>query len=810
METAKKYMRRGIPYLAVIFMVLWQWPIWQHTAWAAGGVHGFSVESIQQAGVRDTAFAEAIFDSISAHIADGSYSISPGDSTEKILLEYGAHTAQAEIDAQGREIRDISGIWLLRHATRIDLSDNQIQDLSPLKRDMSIEEQANYFAATEIVLTGNPICRVPEQLIGFTAGCYRLDEKITIPVSLSYRNDEAERRLLLHYFEEPGGRPTEKAVAFRNREEAESLHSIEQAYPLSFSMTARYLQREGTEAQLQLQWSMPLDVRFMREFEDVIYEKTLGSIELTATTEEGEPLPGICYRIWQVDSGREIRNADGGADYITDVTGRIYIANLEAGTYRIEQRNRKPGYEARRRSFQVVIRDARQGAEIPEKEAQCSGLPKRYVLTDDMKNIRFLNRGEVQGIETEEDTAVFQQAEALNCDGFLSDRGYVELLKGELPYKEGYGLLPGSRVSIYEDETLLGSYSHPTEAKQVLNRRIQEQGLRRDSRRIRVEEALFYDGGCQKVNATLSRSEDSEIHRIVVKKSWRGAATPSEAYFRPVLRRNGEVVAVLGTVKAVNAENGWEVSWNLLQATPADARRGLIRRASMTDAEREEEFREDAELLNDSGDTDGQISVEEVDIPAGWTPEYQAFRRIGDSAYFDVTNRKEKSVRIDRFFSRGQDATNAKRRERQPERLRRTERATEEVKEQAEPTKQQEVKREEVKPQEARQEVQKADAPPGRADESHRQIQAEKRETATLAYLPWAEIRSCKVKKTQGHVPGRQLVLAGTGERTQRTVLRRLPHTGEIAEKQGIWFHLAILWSLAMLLRALHMIARQH
>lgn len=809
METAKKYMRRGIPYLAVIFMVLWQWPVWQHTAWAAGGGNGFSVESIQQAGVRDAAFAKAIFDSISSHIADGSYSVSPGDSTEKILLEYGAHTAEAEIDARGREIRDISGIRLLRHATRIDLSDNQIQDLSPLKRDMRIEEQANYFAATEIVLTGNPIHRVPEQMMGFIAGCYRLDEKITVPVSLSYRNDDAERRLLLHYFEEPGGRPTEKAVVFRNREEAEILHSIEQAYPLPFSVTARYLQREGTEARLQLQWSMPLDVRFMREFEDAVYEKTLGSIELTATTEEGEPLPGIYYRIWQADSGREILSTDGSADYITDGKGRIYIANLEAGTYRIEQRNRKPGYEARQSSFQVVIRDARQSAGIPEKEAQCSGLPKSYALTGNVKNIRFLNRGEMQGIETEEDTAVLQPADALNCDGFLSDLGYVELLKGELPYKEGYELLPGSRVSIYEDETLLGSYAHPTEAKQVLNRRIREQDLRRDSRRIRVVEALFYDGGCQRVNAIFSRPEDSEIRRIVVKKRWHGAATPSEAYFRPVLRRNGEVVAVLGAVKAVNADNGWEVGWNL-QATPSDARRRTMQRASMADAEREEEFREDAELLNDSNDAGGQIGVEEVDIPAGWTPEYQAFRRIGDSAYFEVTNRKEISVGINRFFSRGQDAANAKRGERQPELLRRTERAAEEVNEQTDPTKQQEVKRKEVKPQEVRQEAQIQDARPGREDEPHRQVQAEKRETATPAYLPWAEIRSCKVKKTQGQLQGRQLVLAGAGERTQRTVLRRLPHTGETAAKQGVWFHLAILWSLAMLLRALHMIARQH
>ena len=202
--------------------------------------------------------------------------------------------------------------------------------------------------------------------------------------------------------------------------------------------------------------------------------------------------------------------------------------------------------------------------------------------------------------------------------------------------------------------------------------------------------------------------------------------------------------------------------------------------------------------------------MEEVDIPAGWTPEYQAFRRIGDSAYFEVTNRKEISVGIDRFFSRGQDAANAKRGERQPELLRRTERAAEEVNEQTDPTKQQEVKREEVKPQEVRQEAQIQDARPGREDEPHRQVQAEKRETATPAYLPWAEIRSCKVKKTQGQLQGRQLVLAGTGERTQRTVLRRLPHTGEIAAKQGIWFHLAILWSLAMLLRALHMVARQH
>ena len=45
------------------------------------------------------------------------------------------------------------------------------------------------------------------------------------------------------------------------------------------------------------------------------------------------------------------------------------------------------------------------------------------------------------------------------------------------------------------------------------------------------------------------------VERIVVKKSWAAERTEEEAYFRPLLLRDGEVLAVLGEIKAVNTSN---------------------------------------------------------------------------------------------------------------------------------------------------------------------------------------------------------------------------------------------------------------
>ena len=116
MTTAKADARRRSSHIVFLILLLWQCMLCCGTVWALDRVSNFSVEQIQAIGISDRAFAEAIFDSISAHIEDGSYPISFEDSTEKILLEYGIGTENAGIRANGREIRDIVGIHLLRNA----------------------------------------------------------------------------------------------------------------------------------------------------------------------------------------------------------------------------------------------------------------------------------------------------------------------------------------------------------------------------------------------------------------------------------------------------------------------------------------------------------------------------------------------------------------------------------------------------------------------------------------------------------------------------------------------------------------------
>ena len=102
MTTARADARRRSSHIVVLIMMLWQCMLCCGTVLAVDTVSNFSVEHIQAAGVSDRAFAEAIFESISAHIEDGSYPVAPEESTEKILLEYGTTTENAEIRSFGK------------------------------------------------------------------------------------------------------------------------------------------------------------------------------------------------------------------------------------------------------------------------------------------------------------------------------------------------------------------------------------------------------------------------------------------------------------------------------------------------------------------------------------------------------------------------------------------------------------------------------------------------------------------------------------------------------------------------------------
>ena len=139
----------------------------------------FTVESIMHEGIEDRNFAEAIYESIGKEIIRNNYLIDASWNTKDILLSYGKETPTKEraiINAQTRGISSISGIKLLKNCHAIRLSGNNIHDLSPLKRDMSNEEDKLYFNNTQISIDVNNFQNiVPAELVGLNSGNLSVD-----------------------------------------------------------------------------------------------------------------------------------------------------------------------------------------------------------------------------------------------------------------------------------------------------------------------------------------------------------------------------------------------------------------------------------------------------------------------------------------------------------------------------------------------------------------------------------------------------------------------------------------------------------
>ena len=634
MTTAKADARRRSSHIVFLILLLWQCMLCCGTVWALDRVSNFSVEQIQAIGVSDRAFAEAIFDSISAHIEDGSYPISFEDSTEKILLEYGIGTENAGIRANGREIRDIAGIHLLRNAAYIDLSGNMISDLSPLAANPEIEEHQTYFGARELDLRDNPIARVPEKLRGFKNGHYRLDSSLILPLPFYDRNGTIDRRIILHNTEQG-----EKAVVVRTCGEAEILQSAENAFQQSFTAETSYRSSAAEEEAIGLRWSLPFECRRVRAFRDELRLENVGGVELIAETADGEPLSGICYRLIR-ESGGSAAVLPEHTEFCTDANGKLLLSDLPSGSYRLEQVNFPPDCHTMQDTFRFIV------AEAPASEASTRGRDMTSDSFDEIEfreevwNLYFSASGPVLGIELETGDSHMRNANFRIAHGFIAEGDEIGLLRGEILGHGAYSLLPESRVLLFEDERLLGSYGSPAEARQELNRRLREGNLQDGSQRILVTEELSCRERTQPLRAVFVKQTARTVERIVVKKSWAAERTEEEAYFRPLLLRDGEVLAVLGEIKAVNTSNHWEAVWDLA-ASPSDARRSRSGRVSASDAEDAERFREDAVIFSGVLPEGCVIGIEEMDIPFGWIPQYEAVHYQGRDAIFQVCNQPE-------------------------------------------------------------------------------------------------------------------------------------------------------------------------
>ena len=804
MTTARADARRRSSHIVVLIMMLWQCMLCCGTVLAVDTVSDFSVEHIQAAGVSDRAFAEAIFESISAHIEDGSYTVAPEESTEKILLEYGTTTENAEIRANGRNIREIAGIHLLRNATYIDLSENLISDLSPLAADPGIEEHLTYFGARELDLRGNPIARVPEKLRGFENGHYRLDSTLILPLPFYDRNGAIERRIVLHSTEQG-----EKAVVVRTCGEAEILQSVENAFQQSLTAVTSYRSSATEEESIGLRWSLPFDCRHVRAFRDELRLETVGDVELIAVTTEGEPLSGICYRLISESDNSNMRMPEY-AEFCTDADGKLLISNLPSGSYRLEQQNFPPDCHSLQDTLRFMVADASVSVLSLSGRDTTSDRFDEIGHSEEVWQLYFSASGPFLGIEAEAVNSHMRNANLGIAHGFIADGDELGQLKGEILEHEGYVLLPESRVLLYEDERLLAVYSSPVEARQALNRRLREGNPQDGSQRILVTEELSCRERTQRLRAVFVKQTGRTIERIVVKKSWGADRTEEEAYFRPLLLRDGEVLAVLGEIKAVNTSNQWEAVWDLA-ASFSDARRSRSGRASASDAEEAELFREDALLFSGVLPYGCVIGVEEMNIPFGWIPQYEAVRYEGSEAVFLVCNQPEFPWKAETVMLTRNINPPIAGREMRKARRRQTERR-EKIRENTAERFHIEAARHEPETREMHvgTDGTGSDVSYETEENSEKRMLRERKRTKQQARtpLPRARLEHCKVHRgrpVHSYLRGKRLQ-SGKGAKTKR-VGQKLPQTGE--RRQGICPDETLLLGLLMSLLLLQSVLKQ-
>ena len=151
----------------------------------------FTVDAIRAAGITDENFATAVYESIASRIKLNIYNIDPTWTAKEIIENYKPENLggrRAVITGNNKGIKDISGIRLLKNASEIRLSRNDIHDISLLERDASNPDKQIYFNGTSIYLEGGNYQNViPAELIGTANGNITVDSAMTFePVELHY------------------------------------------------------------------------------------------------------------------------------------------------------------------------------------------------------------------------------------------------------------------------------------------------------------------------------------------------------------------------------------------------------------------------------------------------------------------------------------------------------------------------------------------------------------------------------------------------------------------------------------------------
>lgn len=503
----------------------------------------FTVDTIQAAGVTDRNFAKAIYENIGNQILSGNYQVEEEWDAKEILGNYkteNLNNGVAIIDANDGKIRNINGITLLKNCEEIRLSENDIHDITPLKR--ADRSKKLLFNETNIYIdAGNFQNAIPKELVGIRNGNITVDSRMEFePMELNYIYDGTKKTIYLDFdlqlhggaggifngknsrkesINEIRGEWTEYAD-YQNRYQGTTIQfpgndgriliaaNANESMTPKLPATIHYWSEENIDRKLNLEWCYPFETKFYRLLKEDLTMELRAGAHLKKTNPTGEGLEGAVYILYQLDiAGKRVRYPDSDQIYRTNQSGDLFIENLPDGAYELVETKAPAGYEINEETIHFVIdrqngqgiADAVNGGEgeVTATTERASFRPKwdRVLIKGDRGSKRY---GHIM-VQTEGSKRAAKPSD-YDADCFLCNRGpEIKRLKGELADNSLYQNTGESRVNLYQGTEQIGTYQSLKEVKEHLNQLVREGGMTETTGNFRIVANLVY----QKANVEL-------------------------------------------------------------------------------------------------------------------------------------------------------------------------------------------------------------------------------------------------------------------------------------------------------------------
>ena len=362
----------------------------------------FAVWNIQAAGVTDTNFAQAIYDSIRAdannftivenrkeRLASAEEIIEAGSKEGIEDIQYILSYFAGVIDAANKQISSIDGIRLLRRARMIDLKNNNIVNIMPMQganNAYEVDDESaitkywgSYARNTRINITENPIREYPSQMGGrlrmedisyFIDNSLELPtEKVTIllgdcesngvstagfdanircdgkPVIITFagiylENVDSEVDLADKYANESLG-PISITGIKKSGEVIVGIPIQERSYINWWGVNSNSSSDMETPQATTFKWYKKFQIQL---YTKVIAEsETKGKVTISKIDKvEKNGLPGAEFTLYQKDTqgNEQVKEAK-----LTDKDGKVVFDELEPGDYVVKETKEPEGYK---------------------------------------------------------------------------------------------------------------------------------------------------------------------------------------------------------------------------------------------------------------------------------------------------------------------------------------------------------------------------------------------------------------------------------------------------------------------------------